>query len=219
MPQALVNYVQHFYVNGGRAATEARATPDHMNQLLALLRARANFDFRYYRPKMLSRRVERRMGLSHIDHLADYLAHLRENPDEAKRLARDLLLSVTSFFRDAEAFQALETGVIVPLVAAKDDQSTIRIWVPGCATGEEPYSIAMLVLEHLSVAQKTCRLQIFATDVDQEALEVARQGVYPDSIAADVSAERLARFFTKTDDSSYQVNKQRASRWCSPRRT
>jgi two-component system CheB/CheR fusion protein len=142
---------------------------------------------------MLARRVERRMGLSHLDHLADYLAHLRDDPDEVKRLARDLLLSVTSFFRDAEAFQALETDVVAHLVAAKDDQSTIRIWVPGCATGEEPYSIAMLVLEHLSIAQKTCLLQIFATDVDQEALEVARQGIYPDSIAADVSTERRRR--------------------------
>ena len=208
MPKALVSYVQHFYVNGRRVATEAMVAPDHMNQLLALLRARANFDFRYYRPKMLARRVERRMGLNHIDHLGDYLAHLRENPDEVKRLARDLLLSVTSYFRDAEAFRALETGVIAPLVAAKDSQDSIRVWVPGCATGEEPYSIAMLVLEHLSTAQKSCRLQIFATDVDQEALEVARQGIYPESISADVSAERLARFFIKTEDSSYQVNKQ-----------
>ena len=115
---------------------------------------------------------------------------------------------MTSFFRDPDAFSALETEVIAPLVQAKEADAPLRVWVPGCATGEEPYSLAMLLLEHLAAAQKTCRLQIFATDVDEDALEVARQGIYPESIAADVSPERLARFFTRVDESAYQVSKQ-----------
>jgi two-component system CheB/CheR fusion protein len=205
MPAALVKYVRHSYVNG--PAAEAVETPDHMNRLLALLRARAKLDFRYYRRKMLARRVERRMGLNHIDELGDDLAHLREYPEEVDRLTRDLLLSVTSFFRDPEAFHALESEVIARLVAGKESDGTLRVWVPGCATGEEPYSIAMLFLERLAAAQKMCRLQMFATDVDEEALEVARQGIYPESISADVSPERLARFFTRADDSAYQIGK------------
>ena len=139
----------------------------YLNQLLALLRARTKFDFRCYRKKMLARRLERRMGLSHFENVADYLAHLREHPEEVKQLARDLLISVTRFFRDPDAFSALETEVIAPLVQAKAADAPLRVWVPGCATGEEPYSVAMLLLEQQTAAQNPCRLQIFATDVDE----------------------------------------------------
>ena len=186
---------------GAGSSPRSMEAPDHLNQVLALLRARTKFDFRCYRKKMLARRLERRMGLSHFENVADYLAYLREHPEEVKQLARDLLISVTSFFRDPDAFSALETEVIAPLIQAKDADAPLRVWVPGCATGEEPYSVAMLLLEQLAAAQKPCRLQIFATDVDEEALEVARQGIYPESISADVSPERLARFFTRVDES------------------
>ena len=94
------------------------------------------------------------MGLSHFDNVAEYLAHLREHPEEVKRLARDLLVSVTSFFRDPDAFSTLETEVIAPLIQAKDADAPLRVWVPGCATGEEPYSVAMLLLEHQTAAAK-----------------------------------------------------------------
>ena len=208
MPEALVKYVQHFHVNGGRVVAAVDETPDHLNQLLALLRARTKFDFRCYRKKMLARRLERRMGLSHFENVADYLAHLREHPEEVKQLARDLLISVTRFFRDPDAFSTLETEVIAPLIQAKDADAPLRVWVPGCATGEEPYSVAMLLLEQQTAAQNPCRLQIFATDVDEQALEVARQGIYPEGISADVSPERLARFFTRVDESAWQISKQ-----------
>ena len=148
------------------------------------------------------------MGLSHFDNVAEYLAHLREHPEEVKRLARDLLVSVTSFFRDPDAFSTLETEVIAPLIQAKDADAPLRVWVPGCATGEEPYSLAMLLLEHQTAAQNSCRLQIFATDVDEHALAVARRGIYPEGIAADVSPERLARFFTRVNESAWQISKQ-----------
>jgi two-component system CheB/CheR fusion protein len=208
MPEALRRYIGHFYVNGGAAVKEAEPAADGLKQVLALLRARSKFDFRWYRKKMLARRVERRMGLNHFDNVGDYLVHLRNHPNEVEQLARDLLISVTSFFRDAEAFHALEAEVILPLIDAKETDTPLRVWVPGCATGEEAYSLAILFLERLAAAQRARRIQIFATDVDKDALEAGRQGVYPDSISADVSRERLARYFTPVEESSYQVTKQ-----------
>ena len=163
MPEALVKYVQLFSVDGGRVVAAVDEAPDHLNQLLALLRARTKFDFRGYRKKMLARRLERRLGLSHFENLADFLAHLREHPEEVNQLARDLLISVTRFFRDPEAFRTLETEVLVPLFQSKGADAPFRVWVPGCATGEEPYSIAMSLLEHQSESQNPCRVQIFAT--------------------------------------------------------
>jgi two-component system CheB/CheR fusion protein len=208
MPEALVKYVQHYYINEGEAGATTLLTTDHLPQVVALLRTRTKYDFSCYRKKMLMRRVDRRMGLSQIADLPSYLTVLRENPQEVKRLARDLLISVTSFFRDSEAFRALETQVLENLARTKDPDQPIRVWVPGCATGEEPYSIAMLLLEHLSAAKKNCPLQVFATDLDEEALEVARNGVYPESIVADVSPERLRRFFIRKYEHTLQVNKQ-----------
>ena len=207
MPEALIKYVQHRYINGGKAAEEIADGPDHLNQLLNLLHAQTKFDFHCYRKKMLARRVERRMGLTHFDQIADYLGFLREHPEEVKHLARDLLISVTNFFRDPEAFRTLELKVIAPLIQAKKPDAPLRVWVPGCATGEEPYAIAMLLLEHLAAAQKSGPLQIFATDVDEDALEIARLGFYPESISVDVTPERLAHFFTRVDESTFQVSK------------
>ena len=182
--------------------------PDQLNQVLALLRARTKFDFRCYRKRMLTRRIERRMSLNHFDQSPTTWPSCASTPTRSSSFSRDLLISVTSFFRDPEAFQALETEVIAPLVRAKEPDAPLRVWSAGCATGEEAYSLAMLLLEQLAAAQKSCRVQIFATDVDEDALEVARAGIYPESIAADVSPERLERFFTRVDDASYQVNKQ-----------
>lgn len=206
MPEAVVKYVHYSFVNGNKA--EVMKNQDQLNQVLALIRARTKFDFRCYRKAMLARRVERRMGLHHIDRMADYLPYLRGDPEEVKHLVRDLLISVTSFFREKEAFQALQTDVIVPLVEARCSDTPLRIWVPGCATGEEAYSLAMLLLEQLAQTRKACSLQIFATDLDEDALEAARSGVYLEGIAADVSPERLERFFTRMGESAYQVNKQ-----------
>jgi two-component system CheB/CheR fusion protein len=207
MPEALVKYIQHAYVNGGARIEEASEAADHLSQVVALLRTRSKFDFRCYRKKMLMRRIERRMGLNHLDSVSAYLALMRDNPDELKQLLKDLFISVTSFFRDPQAFEQLANGVIAPLVRSKQADDVLRVWVPGCATGEEPYSIAMLVQEQLAAAHKNCRMQIFATDIDEEALDVARHGLYPDTIAADVSPERLARFFTMVDDHTYEVSK------------
>jgi two-component system CheB/CheR fusion protein len=208
MPEALVKDVKHFANNGGAVVAAVEETPDYLNELLALLRARTKLDFRGYRKRMLARRLERRLGLSHFENLADFLTRLREHPEDVTQVARDLLISVTRFFRNPEAFQTLETEILASLIRTKDSDTPFRVWVPGCATGEEPYSIAMLLLEQQAGAQNPCRLQIFATDVDEPALEVARRGIYPADISADVSPERLARFFRQVDDSSWQVSKE-----------
>jgi two-component system CheB/CheR fusion protein len=206
MPEALVRYVQHSYLHGQEPDAAVEEAPDHLRQVLALLRARAKYDFSCYRKKMLLRRIERRMGLNHIEQVPAYLGFLRENPDEIKQLVRDLLISVTSFFRDPDAFGAL-AEVLPSLVQSKDDDEPVRVWVPACATGEEAFSIAILLLEQLAATHKTSQLQVFATDLDEMALATARQAVYPDSIAADVSSERLSRFFFRTDEHCYRVNK------------
>jgi two-component system CheB/CheR fusion protein len=208
MPEALIKYVRHAYVNGGKTIEGAPEAGDYLSQVLALLRAHTRFDFRSYRSRMLARRIERRMGLNHVDSIAKYLAFLRDQPDELKQLTKDLFISVTSFFRDPEAIEQLASQVIAPLVESKEPDAAIRVWVPGCSTGEEAYSLVILFLEQLAAAKKNCPLQVFATDVDQDSLEVARHGIYPESIAADVLPERLARYFTRVDESSYQVSKQ-----------
>lgn len=207
MPEALIKYVQHAYIKGETRIEANPEAADDLIQVLALLRTRSKFDFRCYRKKMLTRRIERRMGLNHFDRIHEYLALLRHNPEELKQLVKDLFIGVTSFFRDPEAFERLASQVIAPLVQNKENDGVIRVWVPGCATGEEAYSIAMLLQEQLATAHKSCRVQIFATDVDEDALATARQGLYPDSIASYLSPERLPHFFVRVDEHTYQVAK------------
>jgi two-component system CheB/CheR fusion protein len=208
MPAALIKYLRHPYLNDAKGGAREAEAPDGLNQILAIIRTHNKLDFRPYRKRMLARRVERRMSLNHIDALGDYVAFLRTHPEEVRQLCSDLLISVTTFFRDPEAWSILQNEVIAPIVRAKEPDTPIRVWCPGCATGEEPYSLGMLVLEQLGAAQKNCPVQIFATDADEDALDVARQAVYPETIGADVSPERLARFFTRITDTSYQVSKQ-----------
>jgi two-component system CheB/CheR fusion protein len=206
MPAALIRYVRHFVPASPAGIAPAGVSPD-LTPILALLRARTKLDFRSYRKGMLLRRVQRRMGLSHVEHLADYAKLLRDRPEELKLLSRDLLISVTNFFRDREMFQVLEAQVIPELLRERAADTPLRVWVPGCATGEEAYSIAMLFVEQIAAAQKTCPLQIFATDIDESALAFARRGVYTASELAEVGSERAGRFFVQLDDHTYQVNK------------
>ncbi len=207
MPTELIKFVQHF-VSRISETPEPAAVQDDLAQVMALLRARTQFDFRAYRKRMLLRRVQRRMGLCHLDTLADYLALLREKPEELTQLTRDLLISVTAFFRDPEMFQILETEVLPKLIDERDPDTPIRVWVPGCATGEEAYSIAMLLIERIAATGKACPIQIFATDVDEGALEVGRRGIYPEALLPDLGRKRLERFFTRADPHHWQVCKQ-----------
>jgi PAS domain S-box-containing protein len=208
MPDALIKYVRHSYINHGiQRQNLPESSADDLQAVLGLLRARTRYDFRGYKKGTLMRRIERRMGLNHIDELSNYVPLLRQHPGEVRQLFKDLLIGVTGFFREPEAFQVMETQVVPRLVQNRGTDSSLRVWVPGCATGEEPYSIAMLLIEQMQAAQKGGSIHIFASDIDEDALENARTGIYPESIGGDVSPERLRRFFTKEGE-TYQINKQ-----------
>ncbi len=202
MPAAIIDYVAHPYISKGNKphvlGTKAR---DSLAEITNLLKTYTDINFEFYKEGTLLRRIERRMALRHMENSIDYLALLKDSPDEAKKLCADLLISVTSFFRDGEAFDCLAKTVIPELVKKCAPGKPIRIWVPACATGEEAYSLAMLMIEKISGIRKDVKLQVFASDVDEHALAIARAGVYPDAIAADMSRERLNRFFIKEDHS------------------
>ena len=205
MPGIITDYVRHPFVQNGKArkvlGENARAS---LQQIITVLKAHSPINFDLYKDGTLLRRIERRMALRHMENSGDYLALLKDSVEEAQNLCADLLISVTSFFRDPDAFDHLEKTVLEGLIKSHDAGQPVRIWVPGCATGEEAYSLAMLVIEKISRLRKDVKLQLFASDVDERALTIARNGVYPDSIAEDVSAARLKRFFTR-EDHSYRV--------------
>ena len=161
-----------------------------------MLRDRTGHDFSQYKHNTLIRRIERRMAVHQIERQEDYVRYLRQTPAEAQALFRDLLIGVTNFFRDPDAFAVLEKEIIPQLLAEKPSGAPVRVWVCGCATGEEAYSIAILLQEHLETLNRTVKVQIFATDIDAQAIEQARAGVYPATIATDLAPGRLERFFT-----------------------
>ncbi|MCB9098035.1 MAG: PAS domain-containing protein [Anaerolineales bacterium] len=179
---------------------------DAMKHVFVLLQTQTGHDFSLYKDNTIGRRIERRMVINQFDKIADYIDYLRRNPPEIDALFKELLISVTSFFRDAEAFEILEHQVIPELLPEALTTASVRVWVPGCATGEEAYSIAILMQERLERLGRQTEVQIFATDIDLEAIERARLGVYPGSIIGDVSPDRLGRFF-KQEGSSYRVKK------------
>jgi two-component system CheB/CheR fusion protein len=207
MPAQLIAYVDHAF---GRRVPEIPPAPekaaDSVQKILFLLRGQTGHDFSYYKQNTVHRRIERRMAVSQIDQLENYVRYLQQNPLEVDNLFRDLLIGVTSFFRDPEAFETLGERSITPLLTGRDLRLPLRIWVPGCSTGEEAYSIAILIQEAMDTLKQDVKVQIFATDIDAEAVEHARNGMYPDSIAADVSPERLVRFFRR-ENSTYHIQK------------
>jgi two-component system CheB/CheR fusion protein len=181
---------------------------DPLREILTLVRVRSGHDFANYKRATLLRRVSRRMQVSQVDSLGAYLRHLREDPNELSGLLRDFMISVTNFFRDPEVFVALDRMVLARMFIRADPGAQIRIWVAGCATGEEAYSLAILCAEQSARMTQAPSVQIFATDIDQDALNWARAGRYPSTIRADVSEERLARFFTEEADGAYRVRKE-----------
>lgn len=178
-----------------------------VQRILTQVRVRTGYDFTRYKQSTLLRRIRRRMQLHGFLSFNPYLEFVREHADEAQVLFSDFLITVTNFFRDREAFVALEQDVIPELFRGKLSDEQVRIWVAGCATGEEAYSIGMLLLEHAHQINQPPGIQIFATDLSETALRQAREGVYPDSIEIDVSPARLARFFTK-EQGGYRVRQE-----------
>lgn len=178
-----------------------------LERILALIRLRAGHDFSAYKRETLLRRIQRRMDLHRIERLGDYALYLEENDAEIDALWRDWLIGVTRFFRDPEAFRELMRSGISKILTTREDGSPLRVWVPGCATGEEAYSIAIELLETLEQLGKRLDLKVFATDVDPTAIQTARAGRYPEGIAADVGARRLKRFFLR-EDGHYRAKNQ-----------
>jgi two-component system CheB/CheR fusion protein len=186
---------------------DAREVPEgsELDKISLILRSVMGVDFRLYKQATVRRRIARRMALQKIESLAQYVLILRKNREEAQALADDIFIHVTSFFRDPECFQALRNRVLAKLRTRKPDDS-LRVWVPGCSTGEEAYSIAMLLIEELGELPNRIRIQIFGTDVQERAVAQARAGIYTEAAIAGVSPARRKRFFARTD-SGYQINK------------
>ncbi|HET6433100.1 CheR family methyltransferase [Dyella sp.] len=178
-----------------------------VEEILAILRAHTGHDFRHYKRATILRRIERRMQVNGIKELAGYRDFLESTVNERPALLQDMLISVTNFFRDRDSFEALERLVVPQLFLARDGADTVRAWAAGCATGEEAYSIAMLLSEEAAKHRLGPATQVFATDIDHSAVTAARSGVYPASIIPDVPPSRLSRFFTKDGEAHFRVQK------------
>ena len=208
IPAALVKY-------NGRAQLEpkrARPAPGDgvdasLAEIIELLRAHTSHDFALYKEGTLRRQIERRMVTASIKDIGVYLSTIGKDPDEVNLLAKAMLINVTRFFRDKEAFATLTEMVVPELVRRQPPDRPIRIWDAGCSTGEETYSITMLFLEEIAFAKRSVKLQVFASDADDDAVAIARNGLYPESIRKDVSPARLERFFTK-EDHGYRVTRE-----------
>jgi two-component system, chemotaxis family, CheB/CheR fusion protein len=209
MPAQLIAYVAHAFGKPPRPASAAAPkTETALKKIFVLVRAQTGHDFSQYKPSTIGRRVERRMAVHQIEAMDGYVKYLQQTPAEVEALFRDLLIGVTSFFRDPEAFKVMEEQVIPKLFAGKSADAVIRVWAPGCSTGEEAYSLAILLAEHQGAMKQTFKVQVFATDIDAQAIATARSGLYPASIAADITPERLARFFAATPDgSAFRIHK------------
>lgn len=207
MPAVLMRYAHHPYIEGDATETIASASKSTFGDVLTLLRARSGYDFRQYKRTTLTRRTHRRMGLAGLESFDDYLVKLRDDPAELQSLVRDMMINVTGFFRDPEAWEALDREVIGPLVQQATPDQAIRAWVPACSTGEEAYTIAMLLAEHAETPEKGLQAKIFATDLADSNLAAARRGIYPGSMVESLPPERLDRFFEKTGE-SYRIKRE-----------
>ncbi len=198
--QELIRIASHPLVRGeARQSGEITGIDERLPRIFNMLRNASGVDFTHYKQPTIKRRLQRRMVLHKLINLDDYIKFLQQNPAEVNSLYQDILIHVTRFFRDPESFEVLNQKVYAPISSNRPTDSPIRIWVPGCATGEEAYSVAIALHEYLGDQASGTRIQIFGTDVSDKAIEHARAGVYPESINADVSAERLRIFFARTD--------------------
>jgi len=208
LPKKILAYVGRIQL-GAQAETESETDQKDvgfLDQVIVLLRTQTGHDFSRYKKSTISRRIERRMGLHQLARLADYLRYLRENPRESELLFNELLIGVTSFFRDATVWEQLKIEVIPALLARHPDGAVLRAWTPGCSTGEEAYTLAMVFKEALEEINPTQRfsLQIFASDLDKEAIATGRAGIYARNITTEVTEKRLKRYFVE-DVGGYRV--------------
>jgi two-component system CheB/CheR fusion protein len=209
LPGRIFDYLHHIPLPGRAEGVLEGKTQSGLDKICVLLRIYTGHDFSLYKKSTIYRRVERRMGLHQIDKIDNYVRLLQETPQETELLFKELLIGVTNFFRDPAAWEKLKNDVIPALLAARPKGGILRAWTPGCSTGEESYSLAIAFKEALAQVRPegVYTLQIFATDLDRDAVDKARQGIYPANIAADVSPERLRRFFTQ-ENGGFRVNKE-----------
>jgi two-component system, chemotaxis family, CheB/CheR fusion protein len=205
MPARLSEYLRQSFYKRSQVRQALKKDDANLKSIFSLVKVRTGRDFSGYKISSINRRIEHRMAVNEIERVEDYLRLLRENPAEIENLMKDFLIQVTSFFRDKEAFAALKQAVD-KILRARPEGSQLRAWIPGCSTGEEAYSIAIILLECVQGSGRDYEVQVFGTDLDSGAIGMARSGSYPDTIARDVSPERLKRFFSKVD-SSYQIKK------------
>jgi two-component system CheB/CheR fusion protein len=201
MPERLLGYLR------SEGMVESERIGAATGKIYEILHGRLGHDFSEYRDKTFGRRLQRRMQVLQITNIDAYVDRLQHDPDEAPRLFRDLLIGVTAFFRDPDAFRALETTVIPKIFEGAGPGEEVRVWVPGCSTGEEVYTIAILLREQMETLSRAPRVQLFGSDIDERALTVARAGQYPRSLLAHVSPERLKRFFV-SDGHTYQLMRE-----------
>src|SRR6185503_4700772 len=186
-------------------------TQSALDKAIILLRTHTGHDFSLYKKNTFYRRIERRMGIHQIDKIAGYVRYLQENSQELDLLFKELLIGVTSFFRDTAAWEELRKKILPALIASRPAGHTLRAWVPGCSTGEEAYSLAMVFKEAMDKIKprKKMTLQVFATDLDKDAIEKARQSIYPENICADVAPEQMSQFFKKEERGCQVTNEIR----------
>ncbi|MDM8543483.1 CheR family methyltransferase [Desulfococcaceae bacterium HSG9] len=208
LPGELLKFVRAPYIDTPKAI---RITDDQFSnfvqKVFVLIRRATGHDLSNYKQTTIRRRIERRLAVHQIDKVSHYVKYLQETPSEVDMLFKDMLIGVTNFFRDPEAFKILKNQVLPAMIKTHSPESAIRIWSMGCSTGEEAYSLAILFSEVMDMLKLHFNIQVFASDIDAQAIDHARQGVYPDSIAADVSQERLNKYFVK-EKNTYKVKKQ-----------
>jgi two-component system CheB/CheR fusion protein len=208
MPDELLKYAGRSLKVARKRPEEALGLlPDYLNKIFALIKEKTGHDFSDYKQSTIKRRIEKRMFIHNVERVQDYIRFLQQNPDEVRALFREFLIVVTKFFRDPEAFEILKEKVLPELLEDRPSDQPVRVWVVGCSTGEEAHSIAMLFREYMDENMKNYSVQIFATDMDGDSIEKARFGVFPESIAVDVSQERLKRFFIK-EKNTYKIKKE-----------
>ncbi len=212
MAEELLRYVDHPAAGATPAAereTNERKFEKNVQRIIQIVRAKTGHNFVHYKQNTIRRRIQRRIAVHQLPDIEEYVKFLRQNPDEVQALFRDLLINVTSFFRDPEAWVALQEDVVTPIVRDRDPEEPIRVWVPGCATGEEAYSVAILFAEAMDRLERQIPIKIFATDISPEGIDAARDGCYPPNIAADLTPARLKEYFVKKEEQYRVVNRIR----------
>lgn len=207
IPHDLISYIKRLGKKPPKKIIgKDEETLNSIQKILILIRNRTGHDFSLYKESTINRRIARRMNVHQIDKVSDYLRYIQKNPKEINILFKELLINVTSFFRDPDAFESFKNKLISEVLDKKLDGDRVRVWIPGCSTGEEVYSIAMIIQEYIEEEGKHLEVQLFGTDIDEDAISIARTATYPSTIVTDISSERLHRFFTKKGD-GYRVKK------------